>query len=101
MDLHTKEEETPNLENKLTVARREGSGQEIVMEFGMDVCTLLYLKWITNKALLYSTWHPGWEGITCVCMAESFYCSPETVPALLIGYTPIQNKVKKIKKIKS
>ena len=29
MDLHTEEEETPNLENKLMVARREGSGQEI------------------------------------------------------------------------
>ena len=24
-------------------------------EFGMDMYTLLYLKWITNKALLYST----------------------------------------------
>ena len=31
--------------------------------------TLLYLKWITNKVLLYSTgtllnvmWQPGWEG---------------------------------------
>ena len=24
-------------------------------EFGMDMCTLLYLKWITNKDLLYST----------------------------------------------
>ena len=24
-------------------------------QFGMDVYTLLYLKWITNKDLLYST----------------------------------------------
>ena len=24
-------------------------------EFGMDMYTLLYLKWITNKVLLYST----------------------------------------------
>ena len=24
-------------------------------------------------------------------MAESVYCSPETVTTLLIGYTPIQN----------
>ena len=24
-------------------------------EFGMDMYTLLYLKWITNKDLLYST----------------------------------------------
>ena len=29
---------------------------------------------------------------TCVCMAESLCCSPETVTTLLIGYTPIQNK---------
>ena len=27
---------------------------EIVREFGIDMYTLLYLKWITNKALLYS-----------------------------------------------
>ena len=47
-------------------------------EFGMDVCTLLHLKWITNKDLLYSTgnlvyviWQPGREGHLgengCVC----------------------------------
>ena len=29
--------------------------ERIGREFGMDVYTLLYLKWITNKALLYST----------------------------------------------
>ena len=23
-------------------------GERIVREFGMDMCTLLYLKWITN-----------------------------------------------------
>ena len=35
----------------------------------MDMHILLYLKWITNKYLLYSTWNslkvmwqPGWEG---------------------------------------
>ena len=35
----------------------------------MDMYTLLYLKWITNKDLLYSTGNsarcygqPGWEG---------------------------------------
>ena len=27
----------------------------IVRESGMDMYTLLYLKWITNKYLLYST----------------------------------------------
>ena len=29
---------------------------------------------------------------TCIFMAESLHCLPETVTALLIGYTPIQNK---------
>ena len=42
---------------------------ERVKEFGTDMYTLLYLKWIINKDLLYSTgnsaqcmWQPGWEG---------------------------------------
>ena len=26
-------------------------------EFGINIYTLLYLKWITNKDLLYSTWN--------------------------------------------
>ena len=30
-------------------------GEGIVTDFGMDMYTLLYLKWITNKDLLYST----------------------------------------------
>ena len=29
---------------------------------------------------------------TCICMAESLCCSPETITRLLISYTPIQNK---------
>ena len=29
---------------------------------------------------------------TCVCMAESLHCSPETVTRLLIGYTPKPEK---------
>ena len=37
----------------LLVVRREG----IVREFGMDMDTLLYLKGITNKDLLYRTWN--------------------------------------------
>ena len=49
-------------------------GGAVMMEgrnrnLGMDMYTLLYLKWITNKDLLYSTGNsaqrmrqPGWEG---------------------------------------
>ena len=29
----------------------------IVREFGRVISTLLYLKWITNRDLLYSTWN--------------------------------------------
>ena len=27
---------------------------------------------------------------TCICMAESFHCSPETITILVINYTPIR-----------
>ena len=37
------------------VIRGDGWGEGIVREFGMDMHTLLYLKWIINKDLLYST----------------------------------------------
>ena len=56
----------------------------IVREPGMDLHTLLYLKWITNKDLLYSAGNPpqcyvaarmggefGGKMDTCKCMAES------------------------------
>ena len=33
----------------------EAWGEGIVREFGINMYTLLYLKWITNKDLLYST----------------------------------------------
>ena len=41
-----------DLNNKLTVVREEGWGEGIVQEFGILMYTQLYLKWITNKALL-------------------------------------------------
>ena len=59
-------------------------GEGIESEFGVNRYTLLYLKWITNKALLYSTRNSlqcyvaaEWEGVwgrmdTSMCMGESF-----------------------------
>ena len=70
----------------------------------MDMYTLLYLKWIINKGLLYSTLNCSmlcgsldgrgvwWRMDTCICMAESLCCLPETITTLLIGYSPVQNK---------
>ena len=40
-----------DLEKKLKFSGREGIGRE----FGMVICTQLYLKWIASKDLLYST----------------------------------------------
>ena len=38
-----------------------------------------------------------WERMdTCICMAESLCCSPETTTTLLTGYTPVQNKKFKV-----
>ena len=39
------------------VAREEGGGivKGIVKEFGVNMYTLLCLKWITNKVLMYRT----------------------------------------------
>ena len=73
-------------------------GEVIAMEFGLDIYTLLYLKWITNKDLLYSTrtllnvmCQLGWERTLGdygfgICMAGSLCCSPETVTTLLVNW---------------
>ena len=79
-----------------------------IRESGMHMYTLLYLKWIPTKSLLYSTGNSAqsyvaaWMGgdfrgrmDTCICMAESLCGSSETMTTLLIGHTPIQNKKKK------
>ena len=43
-----------DLENELMVTKGEGWGEGIVREFGIDMYTLLHLKWIINKDQLYS-----------------------------------------------
>ena len=80
-------------------------GEGIVKDIGKVKYTLSYLKWITNKGLLYSTWNSAqcyvlaWMGLRGVwgrmdigiCMAESLYCSPETIKTLLIDYEVTQS----------
>ena len=76
------------------------------MEFGMDMYTLLYLKQITNKELMYSTGNSaqcyvaawmggelGGEWMHVYMWLSPFSCPPETeaIATLLISYTPIQN----------
>ena len=81
----------------------------------MDMYSLLYLKWITNKDIQYSTWNSvqgymaAWIGgnLRGECTHEyvwlnpfTVHCWPETITTLLTGYTPIQNKVLKNEKKK-
>ena len=77
--------------------------QRIIKYQAAQVSTLLYLKWIPTRTycIAHGTllnvicqyrWKGGFKGIdTCIGMAESLRCSPETITTLLISYTPIQN----------
>ena len=73
----------------------------------MDMYTLLYLKWITNKDLLCSTWNSA-QCHVAACMGVELggewihlyvQMSPFAVHlkpsqhCLLISYTHIQNKI--------
>ena len=64
MNLLTKQKETHRLRKQTHGCWGEG----IVKNFRKVMYMLLYLKWITNKNLLYSTWNsaqcyvPAWMG---------------------------------------
>ena len=53
MNLFTKQKETHRLRKQTYGCHGEG----VVRDFGKVMYTLLYLKWITNKNLLYGTWN--------------------------------------------
>ena len=63
MNLFTKQKQTHRLREHLGICmlcsygyqRGRVAGGGIVREFGIKKCTLLYLKRITNKDILYST----------------------------------------------
>ena len=89
----TKQKETHRLRKRTYGCQ----GEVIVREFGMVMYTLLYLKWITNKDLLYNMELSsvlcgsldGREVLgrmdTCICMAESLCCSLETIITLFVN----------------
>ena len=53
---HIYETETDSdIENRLVVAKGKGKWGGKDWEFGVSRCKLLYIGWITNKDLLYST----------------------------------------------
>ena len=54
MDLFTKQKQRHRLRECIYGYQGNSCREGIVREFGMDMHTLMYLKWITNKALLYN-----------------------------------------------
>ena len=55
MNLYTKQKQTHRLREQTYGYQGGRVGGRIVKEFGIDTYTPLFLKWITNKDLLYST----------------------------------------------
>ena len=55
MNRCTKQNRLTDIENRLVVAKGEGVRGEMNWEFGISRCKLLYIGWINNKVLLYST----------------------------------------------
>ena len=54
MNLFTKQKQTHRLRERTYDYQGEEWGEEIVREFAIDMYTLLYLKQMNNKDLLYS-----------------------------------------------
>ena len=44
-----------DIENRLVVAKGEAVGRRMELEVGVSRCKLLYIEWMNNKFLLYST----------------------------------------------
>ena len=70
-----------------TVAQRKQAARRV----------FYHCHFATKPTLLNGTRQPGREGSwqrtdACVCMAESLCWPPETITALSIGYTPVQNE---------
>ena len=102
-----KTETDKDFENELMVMGKRGRrGERIVREFGMGLYTMLYLKWIINKDLPYSTWNSA-QHYAAAWMGGKFrgewihvyvWLSPLIVHlkvsenCLLTSYPPKQNK---------
>ena len=54
-NLFTKQKQTPRLRKGTYGYQRGRVGKVIVLELGINMHTRLYLKWTSNKGLLYST----------------------------------------------
>ena len=55
MNLSTKQRQTHGYREQARGCQGEGGGIRIDQKFGVSTCKLLYLEWITNEILRFST----------------------------------------------
>ena len=96
-----KAESLADVENRVVVAQGECAGGGMGWDFGISICELLYIGWINNNILLYSTGnyiqypvinHSG-ENMrmnVCMCITESLCCTAEINTTVEINCTSIK-----------
>ena len=55
MNLSRTKNKIRDIENRLVIVKVEGGGRGKKWKFGISRCKLVYIEWINNKVLLYST----------------------------------------------
>ena len=55
MNLSRTQNKIRDIENRLVIVKVEGGGRGKKWKFGISRCKLVYIEWINNKVLLYST----------------------------------------------
>ena len=79
-----------DIQNSLVVAKGEGKGSKMDLEFGVDRCKLLHLEWISNEVLLYSTgdlYATSWDRTWCkiVWEKECIYIQCQDLSLIMWG----------------
>ena len=85
MNLSMTQNKIRDIENRLVIAKVEGGGRGKTWKFGISRCKLVYIEWINNKLLLYSTGNyiqypmmsHNRKEYVCVCITESLCCTAE------------------------
>ena len=109
INLSMKRNRIMDIENRLVVAKGEEVGGGIEWEVGASRCKLLYIEWINNKVLLYTTEnyiqypmvnHNGKDikkECIYICINESLCCTAVINTTLQINYNSILKKERILK----
>ena len=88
IQMNLKNKDSYRLKKQTYGCRRSGEsqGKGIIREFEMDMYTLLYLKWITNKDPPYSIWNSA-QCYVAAWMGGEF--GREWIHVYLYGWVPL------------